>query len=132
MRARQAEAPAPRRRGQLPFSAVPEPPKPDAAFIGRCARCKAPLKLNVREKAHRAGRFLYEVMSGRYAGHELAWSDGEHVRVNCPKCGRPMHLERLGGVEKLEVPCDVRCLAATGSKCECGCGGANHGRWHLG
>jgi hypothetical protein len=39
--------------------------------------------------------------------------------------GRAKH-ERLV-IDGLTVPCDARCISARGPKCECGCGGANHG-----
>lgn len=36
---------------------------------------------------------------------------------------RHQHWVRTG----LETPCDARCTGATGSKCNCACGGKNHG-----
>lgn len=35
--------------------------------------------------------------------------------------------EEALGRTVLDIPCDERCLSATGRKCECSCGGANHG-----
>jgi hypothetical protein len=34
-------------------------------------------------------------------------------------------------VDGFRVPCDSRCVNARGPKCECGCGGANHGNGAL-
>jgi hypothetical protein len=48
----------------------------------------------------------------------------------CPACGSVHQAER-----KIERPghvsnhkCDARCEGATGHRCECSCGGRNHGK----
>lgn len=53
----------------------------------------------------------------REPGHDAA----------CPECGR--HTSKFGVVVgvRTEAPCDTRCTDATGFRCECSCGGANHG-----
>lgn len=42
------------------------------------------------------------------------------------------HRRRLGvatiAARLNETPCDARCTSAKGFKCECSCGGANHGK----
>lgn len=35
--------------------------------------------------------------------------------------------EQLSGHVRVDIPCDERCVSATGRKCECSCGGVNHG-----
>lgn len=57
--------------------------------------------------------------------------------ARCPyECGAVGELEHLGAldargqitkVEGGETPCDSSCTHARGAKCECPCGGANHG-----
>lgn len=50
----------------------------------------------------------------------------------CPACGQLHQTQRV--IEMKSMPrrhaCDARCLNATGRvmKCECACGGKNHGR----
>jgi len=41
--------------------------------------------------------------------------------------GKPVPGKRVEGYHAPDVPCDVRCVSATGPKCECSCGGDNHG-----
>lgn len=45
-------------------------------------------------------------------------------------CGRRAVGNLVRGV-KTSHPCDDRCTSARGSKCECSCGGKNHGRWWI-
>jgi hypothetical protein len=44
-------------------------------------------------------------------------------------CGRSVVMTKVSG-RKTETPCDDRCTEATGHKCECSCGGSNHGSGH--
>ena len=48
---------------------------------------------------------------------------------NCP-CGRARKSATVTGI-RTDHKCDARCEASTSGKCECACGGANHGRAHL-
>jgi hypothetical protein len=55
--------------------------------------------------------------------------NGIAVSNKCPEHG----VYRLQPVKGRLVPdhkCDVRCTGATGPKCDCSCGGANHGSDH--
>jgi hypothetical protein len=64
------------------------------------------------------------------------WHDGHnssaahHFGGTCPVCGywhmAKRAIERPGSVSNHK--CDGRCLSAKGHKCECECGGKNHGR----
>jgi len=50
----------------------------------------------------------------------------------CPSCGeRAWSAQRIEGFKVDTVPCDSRCTEAKGHKCDCSCGGANHGKGHL-
>lgn len=44
----------------------------------------------------------------------------------CPTCGKMMKYGEIKAVTTDHV-CDARCTNATGHKCECSCGGVNHG-----
>jgi len=55
------------------------------------------------------------------------------AKAECAACGRAgwwfmgeVHVDRLVKVEE-RCACDDRCTSATGPKCGCKCGGANHG-----
>lgn len=51
---------------------------------------------------------------------------------HCPTCNRAMSFHAIvKGTKNENVPCDGRCMGATGPNCECACGGKNHGRNHL-
>ena len=56
----------------------------------------------------------------RYVPHQLP-------ALPCALCGRPMLGRRIEGHVNASVPCDARCTGAVGHKCECSCGGKNHG-----
>lgn len=53
-----------------------------------------------------------------------------HFTGKCPACGNRHTVERA--IEFKQFPsmhkCDARCTNAKGHKCECSCGGANHGK----
>lgn len=51
------------------------------------------------------------------------------VAARCPEHG-VYRLESLKGRLVPDHQCDSRCTSATGSKCDCSCGGANHGADH--
>lgn len=44
-------------------------------------------------------------------------------------CGKPLSRTPVKGVRN-DTPCDDRCTEAKGHKCECSCGGKNHGAGH--
>lgn len=48
----------------------------------------------------------------------------------CGHCGARVRLAMVYG-ERSDVPCDGRCMGATGPFCSCSCGGRNHGRWFV-
>lgn len=45
----------------------------------------------------------------------------------CPSCNSIMSMVMIQG-RYTDTPCDDRCTKAKGHKCECSCGGENHGR----
>lgn len=52
------------------------------------------------------------------------WVGGE--KIGYQGYPRAMRVKRIVGIVTDHV-CDPRCTSAIGSKCECSCGGANHG-----
>jgi hypothetical protein len=53
--------------------------------------------------------------------------DGPPPHRECPRHHRPMQWGAIAGVHNANVPCDRRCTSAKGRRCECSCGGMNHG-----
>lgn len=49
-----------------------------------------------------------------------------YVAPRCPEHGRMLQFANLEA-RTTEKTCDVRCTTARGHKCECSCGGVNHG-----
>lgn len=64
---------------------------------------------------------LTRVVDG--VSRDISWD------YNC-SCGRPRKSATVSGI-RTEHKCDARCEASTSGKCECSCGGANHGCAHL-
>ncbi len=74
--------------------------QPTGRSLGRCEACHRPVS----------------VMNDAVVGG----------RGQCPDCGQMVPVEAIHGVVTAAV-CDARCEGATGKKCECSCGGRNHG-----
>lgn len=55
---------------------------------------------------------------------EMAW--GYSLWFRCWTCRAPFKVTEIKG-RRTAHACDARCLASTGGKCECVCGGKNHG-----
>lgn len=57
-------------------------------------------------------------------------SHASHFFGRCPTCGEQHQVARK--IERPSMPsqheCDGRCMSARGFRCECSCGGKNHGR----
>lgn len=75
--------------------------QPTKIFIGMCPECNLPSRV---EKEHVTG--------------PKTW-------IHCLHCGAETYAERLWATES-EGACDISCMAATRSECQCACGGANH------
>lgn len=90
-------------------------------FLGRCS-CGLPVSVlapMLRPDPSRPS-FALQVLGDNYA----TWRQV----VDCA-CGKVVSLRPVKGTRN-ETPCDHRCTSATGVKCECSCGGANHGADH--
>lgn len=62
---------------------------------------------------------------------------GEPVRtvigslvLDCRKCGAPKIASVVRGKFSTKHECNAKCLASTGTICECSCAGKNHGSAH--
>lgn len=68
----------------------------------------------------------------RFPGVKGLRADGYSMLVGYPPVGGPVPVERKVEFKQFasKHECDARCLNATGKimRCECSCGGANHGR----
>ena len=78
-----------------------------------------------------AGR---QVVSGWVSVHasasgEVVVSNGSAV-VKCRGCWRTHLASPVRGRYRADKRCDARCTSAIGHKCECQCGGKNHGAGH--
>lgn len=77
--------------------------KPTARFLGQCRPCVLPLHIEDNQAV------------------------GDTKRAICPECAAIVVIERLYGVTS-DASCNGACMTAVGPTCECGCGGANHGK----
>jgi hypothetical protein len=99
-----------------------------ARLNGRCHACKAKHSLlaPTTRGFYGAQVPVGRVMDGRSAG----------LLVNVPvllkrcDCGKTVELRRVQGTVAPEIHCDARCENAIGHKCDCACGGLNHGAAH--
>lgn len=55
-------------------------------------------------------------------------------RGKCPECGKTHKVQRIitRSIESSNHVCDEKCIHARGQRCECACGGENHGIGGLG
>jgi len=89
--------------------------------LGRCKRCKRAYRRAV------AVTVVYPPWRDGFPPPRAQRSERWPAAVEC--CGRAVLLEPVSG-RKTATPCDERCTSATGHRCECSCGGRNHGADH--
>ncbi|MGI8751817.1 MAG: hypothetical protein ACR2MN_05830 [Acidimicrobiales bacterium] len=77
-----------------------------ARFVGRCEPCIRPFAVDDRS------------------------GGSDHRRTLCPDCSSIVVLSRIYGVTT-EMVCSSSCMDASGSTCECSCGGVNHSGSYL-
>jgi hypothetical protein len=117
------------------IGALDERPKDDPHFWERSAERPAPLEGGARPARlpGTSGAPLHFYRCGDCFGNYATEAQENGLRCDCTGAleylGRAKH-ERLI-VDGLAIPCDARCISARGPKCECGCGGANHGNGTL-
>ena len=110
-----------------------------ARFLGRCQGCRRPVSrlLPGEWREHVTRDYYGHVRRRRYFVPDTLPVDRSAparagrlggVFTDCPDCGASTLLEPVEGKHRADVPCDARCTGARGPRCECSCGGANHGR----
>ena len=64
-----------------------------------------------------------------WLGADGKWRPGHNPSIRVEQHGEFVTLygETVQGYTKEVVPCDEKCVSARGKKCECACGGENHG-----
>ena len=101
-------------------------------YIGKCGACKATTARDYTETQQATkGAGMYRRTVAIY-GRTI---DGVFVRAahdfRCAACGeRQWNGKRVEGFTT-DHKCDARCTEAKGFRCECSCGGENHGRRFL-
>ena len=109
-----------------------------SAVIYNCKRCKVgrrveygagresngyrswPFRRDERGRRQFPGAYYCGVKDGKRQ------YDGDPLGM-CAGCGMPMAWGVLQACHRPEVRCDARCTSARGFKCDCSCGGENHG-----
>lgn len=88
---------------------------------------RGPQEMTIRYFAQCAGQTV-QLGSIRHDGS--IYTSAKHFTGSCPACGERHQVERA--IERKSSPsnhkCDARCETARGFKCECSCGGRNHGK----
>lgn len=101
--------------------------------IYNCKACKLGRRVAYDQKDTR-GWFRVDDQ-GRRVAPGKNW-DRQNQRCGdavCSGCGRFMDWNFLDAVTVDTVRCDARCTNARGHKCDCSCGGENHGAgWSIG
>lgn len=109
-------------------------------YIGKCKKCRHATRvagtdvqvIDVERRVRSAttGELIYLTENLRtYDPAKPYILNGMNVCARCPEHG----VYRLQPIKGRLVPdhkCDARCTSATGPKCDCSCGGANHGANH--
>ena len=90
------------------------------SYIYRCTSCKHTRHYEFEATA---------VITPQFVLHTFAPCAGpSSVGIRCPECERFTFLgKEIKGKFNPDHKCDPRCTSATGNKCECQCGGKNHG-----
>lgn len=82
--------------------------------------------------------------SALLTGHPASPARGEVVPVGvvhydymtgglclvCRGCGKAKYAKAVRGVFSAKHVCSAKCMASTGTQCECSCAGKNHGASH--
>lgn len=98
-------------------------------FNGRCRKCRAAVSLLVPAVRMRDYRGVETVSTRAYTARGTLTAPSSGMSTAC-QCGARVAVNRVQGNYDPGVRCDARCENATGTKCDCQCGGLNHGAAH--
>ncbi len=115
-------------------------PATQSTYIGSCPKCSHASRVaraDVQDldssrwaKSARTGeRVLLTATGAAYDRARPFILNGVAVSSRCPEHG-VYRLRPLAARFVESVACDARCTSARGPKCDCSCGGANHGADH--
>jgi peptidoglycan hydrolase-like protein with peptidoglycan-binding domain len=123
------------------------PPKAVAAARAAGAKWEGALKIHKRRRPVQEGKMTdpigeqgegemrqspFTVGKCKTKGCKVkARSEAGRRSATCPEHG-PFPLENVWGVKVNDVKCGGSCRNAVGPSCDCSCGGANHGKGHVG
>jgi hypothetical protein len=112
--------------------------------IARCKKCKTVRSRVIERETTTTTRWssiglrVYRATRDSFEGMALTGWDFQQSAAGTCKCTQwrgnamapaPMFFEDVIGTTN-KTPCDDRCTGATGHKCQCSCGGKNHGADH--
>lgn len=114
------------------------------SFLGKCSGCGHHLQVSaeVAEETEptyhgRTGKLItprrrsWRVVWGKHDGlvtrMESAWNGKWQIGFACPHCSAQMGVSAVAG-HVTKAVCNDKCMASTSGKCECACGGRNHGK----
>lgn len=93
-------------------------------LIGHCRRCGFGAREVLKIEKTTTTTYGLTGMKVRRFERVIEGDDSAHFcRCATP---RPLTMRAVIGTVT-DTPCDERCTSATGHKCECACGGKNHG-----
>lgn len=94
--------------------------------IAKCPKCKRAVSRLVVREIVRTTRWG---LTGMRTSKQVRVVSEGHERTAISCCGVLVPFWAVKGTTN-DTPCDARCTSATGHKCECSCGGRNHGADH--
>lgn len=113
------------------------------SFLGKCKSCKRTVQVTccaadtVDAKRLPTGKVIspkrvaWRIIGGKRDGHQsrlaAVWNGHWQIDIACPHCAAVMMVQAVAGVHSAHE-CGPKCLASKGPRCECSCGGLNHGR----
>lgn len=97
--------------------------------IARCKKCKTTKSRLVTKTTTTTTRWTAIGMrTHRTTATSIEGEQRVHTAISCA-CDKLVPYWDVDGHHN-DTPCDARCTSATGHKCECSCGGKNHGADH--
>jgi hypothetical protein len=95
-----------------------------------CSRQTKTTTARLRRNRHQVAPVVpsgYRIENGTYIHPETSVKADDRLVCGIDGCTFWMKAHYIVGTVKTTVRCDARCEDATGTKCECECGGKQHG-----